>query len=310
MTQPNRVGTRATVLMRQQAWASGRQLSVSEQGYLANVEENFFAPLSSHARRAFESGSGCELVDGDDRPAKMRALHSSSALVVNAFDYWTGRDVGKVLCALGIEGRARGFTFEEKLPTGAPGTPPNLDLVIPLSDGRLVGIESKFTEWITPKRGMASSLDPYVDGDASYWSRAGLPGCHKLIGRVRSGHETYIHLDVPQLLKHALGLARASRGGSFLRYLYLDAPGMETAVHRAELGRFEAAVGHELGFPGDELSGVHLEAGAARKPARGAVSGIHPRTLPLGELSPACKATLATSPSHRLPDPPGPSFAR
>lgn len=261
------------MLLRQQAWASNRRLSVDEQGYVANVAENFFAPLSPTTRRAFEGGSGCELVDGDDRPAKMRALHSSSALAVNVFDFWTGRDVGNILCALGIEGSACGFTFEEKLPTGAPGMPPNLDLVIPLSDGRLIGVESKFTEWITPKRGMVSSLDPYVDRDASYWSRAGLPACDEVVGRIRSGHETYDHLDVPQLLKHALGLARAAKGGWFLRYLYLDAPGPEAVVHRVELGRFEAAVGHELGFaaisyqefvaklapPADELEARYLE---------------------------------------------------
>jgi hypothetical protein len=246
--RPNGANTRATVLMRQQAWARGRRLSLDEQGYLANIEENFFAPLSPSARKAFDDGSGCELVDADCRPAKMRALHSSSALAVNVFDFWTGRDVAKVLHALGVEGSARDFAFEAKLPTGAPGTPPNLDLVIPLSDGRLVGVESKFTEWITPKRRLASSLDPYVDGAESYWSRAELRTCHELVGRMRSGDETYAYLDVPQLLQHALGLAHAAGAGSLLRYLYLDAPGPEAAAHRAELGRFEARVGRELGF--------------------------------------------------------------
>ena len=33
----------------------------------------------------------------------MRALHSSSALAVNFFDYWTNKDKSPLLSALGID---------------------------------------------------------------------------------------------------------------------------------------------------------------------------------------------------------------
>ena len=36
----------------------------------------------------------------------MRALHSSSALAVNFFDYWTDRDKTPILSALGIDSEA------------------------------------------------------------------------------------------------------------------------------------------------------------------------------------------------------------
>lgn len=239
---------RAAILASQQAWARGRQLSADQQGYLANVEDNFFQPLSPVARKAFEEGSGCELRDRDGRPAKMRALHSSSALAVNVFDFWTSRGLGPVLRALEIEGDATDFAFERKLPTGKGGTPPNVDVVIPLADRRLVGIESKYTEWLTPKPAMAKSLTPYCDEGESSWSGAGLGGCHGLVSGMKSGSATFSWLDVPQLLKHALGLRRAAASGWFLRYLYFDAPGREGDEHRAEIARFEAAVDEELRF--------------------------------------------------------------
>jgi hypothetical protein len=239
----------AAVLAAQKAWALRTGCEVDPAGYLPDYGSNLCVPLSPAAKAAFERGSGSELLDGKARAAKMRALHSSSALAVNVFDFWNGRDLGRVLAALGVEGRATGLSFEEKLRTGAGGSPPNLDVVIRLDDGRLVGVESKFTEWMTPKKSMAASLAPYVDKDeASYWSRAGLPASHRLVLAMRAGKEKFRHLDVPQLLKHALGLHRASEPGWYLGYLYFDAPGKAQEAHAEEIARFEGAVGDELRF--------------------------------------------------------------
>ena len=59
---------------------------------------------------------------------------------------------------------------------------------------------------------------------------------------------TFSYLDVPQLLKHALGIKRASGPNWCLRYLYLDAPVEAKQAHADEITRFVAAVGHELRF--------------------------------------------------------------
>jgi hypothetical protein len=238
----------AAVLTVQRAWAARQGLAFDARGYLVEVRSNLRDALSPDTEAALNRGSGSELRDQPGRAAKMRALHSSSALAVNVFDFWSARDLDRVLAALGVEGRGTGLSFEEKLPTGARGTPPHLDVVIRLEDGRLVGVESKFTEWMTAKRDIAASLAPYVDGEASSWSRVGLHASHRLVTAVRAGSETFLHLDVPQLLKHALGLHRAASSGWYLRYVYFDAPGAARRAHASEIARFERAVGDELRF--------------------------------------------------------------
>jgi hypothetical protein len=239
---------REGVLARQLKWAREHHLDVSDNGYLEDLTDNLFAPLSPAARAAFESASGRELIGEANRPAKMLALHSSSALAVNVFDFWAERDLNRILAALEVVGTAASLSFEEKLPTGMRGTPPNLDVVISLTDGRLAGIESKYTEWMTPRGGMAESLAAYCGEDTSSWSEAGLPQCHELVGRVNSAPTSFRWLDVPQLLKHALGLRRASAPGAALRYLYVDVPGAIADAHRQEVVQFSAAVGDEIGF--------------------------------------------------------------
>ena len=234
----------------QRAWAARSGLTPDEKDYLPDVASNLRAPLSAAAEQAFRDGDGAEFDDQDGRAAKMRSLISSSALAANVFDHWSGRDdLSPLLAALGAEGRATDIRFEEKLPTGARGNPPNLDVVLSLEDGRLVGIESKFTEWMTPKGDLAAKLTPYLGKDASYWSRAGLPASDRLAREMTDGRSTFAYLDVPQLLKHALGLARKSAPGWLLRYVYFDAPGLVAGeAHAREIAQFEAAVGDELSF--------------------------------------------------------------
>lgn len=178
----------------------------------------------------------------------MRSLISSSALAANVFDYWSERDLAPILRALGVDGRATELRFERKLPTGARGKSPNLDVVLTLDDGRLIGIESKFTEWITPKTGMTTSLAPYISDEGSRWSQARLAAAARLARAVHDGEEKYFHLDVPQLLKHALGLAKASTTGWALHYLYFDGQGEVAERHAEEIERFTLAVGAELTF--------------------------------------------------------------
>lgn len=236
------------VMAAQRAWAERSGLQTDARGYLPDVQTNLCQDLSANARAAFEAGDGAEMDDREGRPAKMRSLISSSALAANVFDYWSGRDLAPLLQALGVEGRAVDLQFERKLPTGARGKAPNLDIVLTLDDGRLVGIESKFTEWMTPKPGMPASLAPYLRDHESPWTRAGLPAADRLARAVHDGHEWFRLLNVPQLLKHALGLARASAPGWTLRYLYFDGTGPTAAEHAREIDRFAGAVGRDLGF--------------------------------------------------------------
>lgn len=83
---------KSDILRKQLTWAHKAGLEPDELGYLKSYEQNLFQPLNRQSREAFDKGSGSELRDRPTGPAKMRALHSSSALAVNFFDAWVGKD--------------------------------------------------------------------------------------------------------------------------------------------------------------------------------------------------------------------------
>ena len=108
------------------------------------MESNLLRPLSPSARGGFEKGAGSELA------GNMRALHSSSALVANFFDYWTDREKSPLLSAMGIcPDGGESLDFEVLFPTGLGGTPPHLDVALTFGSGFVVAIEAKFTEYLT-----------------------------------------------------------------------------------------------------------------------------------------------------------------
>ncbi len=92
------------ILRRQHAWATARGIELDPPGYAARLADNLFRPLSYRVQGEFGGAAGQELVDGKDgKPAKMRALESSSALVVNVFDQLRETALMTVGTALGIE---------------------------------------------------------------------------------------------------------------------------------------------------------------------------------------------------------------
>lgn len=260
----------SAVREQQRAWALGSGLDVDSRGYLASVEANLRDPLSAAARAAFDNGSGSELRDGPSRPAKMKALHSSSALAVNVFDYWSERHTAPLMAALDLPDAAGPPMFEAQFPTGLPGNPPNLDLAIKLQSGAVVGFESKFTEWLTPKDPNKEHFKPkYFPSSEGLWSRRALPACQTLVARIHAGTEVFRYVDAPQLLKHALGLATQCADRFSLYYVYFDFPCAESALHRAEVDRFSALVGPELRFQAlsyqELLRRLELSSGAVDK---------------------------------------------
>jgi hypothetical protein len=129
------------------------------------------------------------------------------------------------------------------------GSPPNLDAVLQFASNQTVAIESKFTEWMGPKSGNKAHFRPaYFLGSKRPWGEIGLPNCQSLAERIKTGAERFRHLDAPQLLKHALGLATGLPDRFSLYYLYYDVPGSESALHRTEVKRFADQVGEEIGF--------------------------------------------------------------
>ncbi len=89
------------ILIKQIEWARNHGIALIgskiDQGrplYTTKLEENLFEPLSSSTQDYIESGDGGELTG---YPAKMQALHSSSALGVNIFQYWAmGHEISNI----------------------------------------------------------------------------------------------------------------------------------------------------------------------------------------------------------------------
>lgn len=82
----NSIPKRRQLKAHQLAWATSRGSSVDDKGYLENVVQNLFQPLSDGAFSQFKLARGGELKQ------KNKALHSSSALAVNVFHHWTALD--------------------------------------------------------------------------------------------------------------------------------------------------------------------------------------------------------------------------
>ncbi len=72
----------------QKAWAKRHGIASDSRGYVASLEKNLYSfPMNLATRTAFERSKARELRTTAGQ-GTMRALDSSSALVVNFFEYW------------------------------------------------------------------------------------------------------------------------------------------------------------------------------------------------------------------------------
>ena len=228
----------------QKAWAKSKGISFDSCGYVHDVEVNLWKPLSCRARNAFERGAGSE-------PKKhMRALHSSSALAANFFDYWTYWDKTLLLCALGIDADSvKSLDFEAQFPTGLGGTPPHLDVAITRDSGFVIAIECKFTEPLERcTKGKGEFAESYFRCTGGLWTQKGLPKCQRLAEELRDKCVKFEYLEPGQLLKHALGLATQLDDQFSLYYLYYDGTRDRSEAHKREIACFADRVGDEIRF--------------------------------------------------------------
>ncbi|MBK8245850.1 MAG: hypothetical protein IPK85_00320 [Gemmatimonadetes bacterium] len=239
----------AALISRQQdQWASTLPRDHHHTHYLPAILDNVFERrLHPETRADFDRGDGSELHDsefrtGKNRPAKMRALASSSALAVNFFDAWRDADKAALSSALGLPAPIAKLQFEFK-PDLYPVKPrsPNLDLLLELADGRLVGVESKFAEPYRSATGHRTLSPRYLPEGQRLWMEAGLPGAQALADTLSPDWK---HLDAPQLLKHMLGLAsmRTPRRADSLLYLWFDTDRDDARNHAAEVDCFASHV--------------------------------------------------------------------
>ena len=229
----------------QRRWADAHGVRYDAGGCVRALADNLRAPLDDSMLAELRRGS--ELEPRPTQAARALSLCSSAALVVNVFAYWRGRDQAPLLEALAIGGRGgTRLELEAPLPTGLPGDPPTVDVALYRPDGRLVAVESKFAEWLTPRPRGRVFKDKYFAQGQRVWSAAGLPLCQTLAEELQDGRERTKHLNAPQLLKHALGLAVNGLRTSTLVYLYYERPGRQAVTHRAEAERVVARIAAEI----------------------------------------------------------------
>ncbi len=228
----------------QDRWGAGLPRDPKWKSYVATLPSNLFlGRLHSETDAEFRQADGSELEDALTRPAKMRALASSSALAVNFFDAWRHTDKRPLSSALGLASPIATLRFEFKT-TRYPVKPrsPNLDLMLKLADGQSVALESKFSEPYRSGEGFGALSARYFPADGPLWFQAGLPAAQRVADHLRP---EWVYLDVPQLLKHLLGLAGDPTKPSALVYLWFDTSQPDADAHRREIERFTSEVAND-----------------------------------------------------------------
>jgi hypothetical protein len=237
------------VIRQQRRWAESMGISVDARGYVVRLADNFRVPPAAATLAAFDRPRGSELRPGRMRPPRLNALHSSAALVVNVFDHWRRAEPSPLVAALGLRGDSAAPAFEEAFPTPIEGDPPYVDVALRLTCGRVVAIESKFTEALAPRpRNRAAFKAKYFPPGRAMWTSMGLASCQALADDIQQGRVRFKFLHAAQLLKQALALCSACSRNFLLYYLYYDWPGRESLAHRAEIERFRESVGVEVPF--------------------------------------------------------------
>jgi len=238
------------ILAKQTAWAAncgvtliGSKGSRGRPAYTPKLDQNLFQPLLPEVRESFAAGDGAEL-GSSGLPGKMQAVHSSSALGVNVFQYWKAVSATPVIaaaCGLCRRGSqvSCDIRFEEKYPiSDSFRYPPNLDVVIhnePTARIQRFAIECKFSEaYQAYKHG---GLKPKYLDCRGIWS--GIPKLRAFAESISPDDGDFMHLHPAQLVKHILGMKRQfGRDGFRLLYLWYDVLGEQGKRHRDEVAQF------------------------------------------------------------------------
>jgi hypothetical protein len=233
------------IISQQREWALQRNIPFDDKGYVTDLEANLFLPLCKDTESDFSKGRGDELGIAGGH-GKMKALHSSSALAVNFFEYWRQNSQFHFIAqACGFKGNATGMRFEATHDTPISSTP-HLDLEFTSNDNQVLAVESKFTEtyrYHTRRKIKDMYLKPGV------WK--GLPGCERLAQQIlqdQKAKTSFTFLDAPQLLKHILALANECGDNFELLYLWYYIPSLEAEEHKKEIADFKNRIDDRVRF--------------------------------------------------------------
>jgi len=236
------------ILSKQIQWAyrngiilTGSKGKRGRKAYTENLDDNLFEPLLRKVKGDFKGADGGELTGN---PCKMQAVHSSSALGVNIFQYWKKiKHVPLIAAACGFCSKnntsSQDINFEVKFPISEKfKRSPNIDVVINNSSEskfKVFAIESKFSEAYSSRKCSGISAK-YVELE-KVWDN--VPNLLKFAKTISPNDNKFEHLHPAQLIKHILGLKNKFGKDKFrLLYLWYDTIGPDSANHHKELNEF------------------------------------------------------------------------
>ena len=222
----------------------GKKIDRGRKSYTKDLKDNIFQGLKKEVKSDISQGQGGEL---DNYPPKMSAVHSSSALVINIFQYWKyTNQISKIAYASRFCNKenkiSKDIKFEQKYSIiKGFNHHPNIDIIIKNKDDhkyRVYGIESKFSE---PYQGHNHSGIKKVYLDLDIWED--IPKLKLLAEDISPDDKEYKYLHAAQLIKHILGLKNTYGKSRFrLLYLWYNVPGEEGAKHKNEIEEFKKIV--------------------------------------------------------------------
>lgn len=239
------------IVNKQIAWANrnkfklvGSKITKGRQAYTQTLVENLFEPLSIEIKTEIDKGDGGELKGDATHSAKMCAVHSSSAIGVNVFQYWKNKNIPNVAYSLGLcrkdNKSAQEIHFEQKFKISNEfNRSPNIDVVInnnKTAKIKAFGIECKFSEAYSSRK-HSGLKEKYLTEISEQWKA--IPNLFKFAKTISPVDETFNHLHPAQLIKHILGLKKTyGKGGFRLLYLWYDVLGKKGCSHRKEIEKF------------------------------------------------------------------------
>jgi hypothetical protein len=234
----------------QENWAKQKHLKlkyVEEEAYTLSLAPNLYYPtLSTSTIDEYLAGKGNEF------KGHMKALCSSSALVVNVFEYWKQKGrVSDILQVFGEYSDEKEMFFEKTHAILRWGTPPHLDIEFCGGSKRPLAIESKFAEPYRSKTTQRNdtNLKQYLDENDIWRGLAKLKNLARDVHQEEKTKTSWPYLDVPQLIKHILGLTKAYKPKGFtLLYLWFDCKTEESSGHRADIKKFNDKIKGEVHF--------------------------------------------------------------
>jgi hypothetical protein len=221
--------------------------------YTNFVDENLFEPLNPINYQSFLHGDGHEIEKKGEKEPKMQAVHSSSAICVNIFQYWQNINQISVIAAAcnfcDLEDNLpEKIVFEEKYSIVEKfNISPNIDVVFHNScyaKYKRFAVECKFIEPYNHRKkddqASKARLKKYIDLE-TIWEQ--IPHSYELFKAIYHSSSNIKYLNAAQLIKHILGLKRQfGKDGFRLLYLWYDVPGKEGVIHKEEIESFTKIV--------------------------------------------------------------------